>query len=168
MEILKTLLSTSCCTTGTTGPNSPTIVVTKRMTKLSNGSGNAYGSGPPNASHGCCSSPLALRVCLSMASRISKARMGHDALPLRSQVIPLGCQGAIHASIAWICRRIQIMRVWSRNCCLLSSAYFSRIPIFQKSFTYITLQRQGNGRLRTGINQPPWLDIPAGRTTTLL
>jgi len=153
MEILKTLLSTSCCTTGTTGPNSPTIVVTKRMTKLSNGSGNAYGSGPPNASHGCCSSPLALRVCLLMASRIFKARMGHDALPLRSQVIRLGCQGAIHASIAWICRPIQIMRVWSKNCCLLSSAYFPE-SLFFPEVVYLHYTSTSGKRKASDRNKP--------------
>ena len=108
---------------GTTGPNSLIIAGTKRTTKSFNGSGNASVNGLLNASHVCCSLPLARRVFLSTGLKTCKARMDRDALRLRSLVILLVCPGVTHASTGWICHLTQIMRVWNQNCCLLLSMF---------------------------------------------
>lgn len=98
-----------------TGPNLLTTGDMRKPIKSLNGFGNAFAHGPPSGNPAYCNSPLVLRVCPSMDSKICKAPMDLGALPSRSRVIPTACLGATHASTDWISLHIKITRAWKRN-----------------------------------------------------
>lgn len=114
-----------CINTGMIGPSLQITEVMKRLIKLSNGSGNAFGLGQRRGKRDYCNLRLGLLGCLLMGLKTFKVRMDRGGLRLRNPEILVGCREVIRALIGWIYRRIRIMRVWRVNCCLrLSMCFF--------------------------------------------